>query len=54
MKILFGIATVVLSLTAFAFGDESGLVDKTAGIVTKPSKYSVTETIDKIVSAALK
>jgi len=52
MKILFGIATVVLSLTAFAFGDESGLVDKNAGIVTKPSQYSVTETIDRVEAAA--
>ena len=52
MKRVFGIAAVVLSLTAFAFGDESGLVDKNAGIVTKPSKYSVKETIDRVEAAA--
>jgi len=52
MKRLFGIAAVVLLLSAFAFGDESGLVDKNAGIVTKPSRYSVTETIDRVEAAA--
>lgn len=52
MKNLFGVTVVMLSLTAFAFGDESGLVDKNSGIVTKPSKYSVTETIDRVEAAA--
>jgi uncharacterized protein (DUF302 family) len=52
MKNLFGVTVVMLSLTAFAFADESGLVDKNSGIVTKPSKYSVTETIDRVEAAA--
>ena len=52
MKTLFGTAAVVLLLSTFAFGDESGLVDKNAGIVTKPSKYSVKETIDRVEAAA--
>ena len=51
-KNIFGIAAVVLSLTAFAFADESGLVDKNSGILTKPSRYSVTETIDRVEAAA--
>ena len=52
MKQLFGIAAVVLSLSALAFADESGLLDKNAGIVTKPSKYSVNETIDRVEASA--
>jgi len=52
MKKLLGIAAVVLSLSAFAFADESGLVDKNSGIVTKPSKYSVSETMDRVEAAA--
>jgi uncharacterized protein (DUF302 family) len=52
MRTLFGIAAVALLLSTFAFGDESGLVDKNAGIVTKPSKYSVKETIDRVEAAA--
>ena len=52
MKTLFGIAAVVLLLNTSAFGDESGLVDKNAGIVTKLSKYSVKETIDRVEAAA--
>ena len=52
MKKLFGIIAAVLTLTAFAFADESGLLDKGAGIVTKPSKYSVKETIDRVEAAA--
>ena len=52
MKTLFGTAAVVLLLSTFPFGDESGLVDKNAGIVTKPSKYSVKETIDRVEAAA--
>ena len=52
MRIIFGVAAVMLSLSALAFADESGLVDKNAGIVTKPSKYAVTETIDRVEAAA--
>jgi len=52
MKNIFGVAVVMLSLSALSFADESGLVDKNAGIVTKPSKYSVTETIDRVDAAA--
>ena len=52
MKNIFGVAAVMLSLSALAFADESGLLDKNAGIVTKPSKYSVTETIDRVEAAA--
>jgi uncharacterized protein (DUF302 family) len=52
MKELLGIVAAVLTLTAFAFADESGLLDKDAGIVTKPSKYSVKETIDRVEAAA--
>ena len=52
MKMIFGIAAIVLSLSAFAFADESGLVDKNSGIVTKPSKYSVSETMDRVEAAA--
>ena len=52
MKKLFGIIAAVLTLTVFAFADESGLLDKGAGIVTNPSKYSVKETIDRVEAAA--
>ena len=52
MKKLLGIVAAVLTLTAFAFADESGLLDKDAGIVTKPSKYSVKETIDRVEAGA--
>ena len=52
MKKLFGIVAAVLTLTAFSFADESGLLDKGAGIVTKSSKYSVKETIDRVEAAA--
>src|SRR5687767_6812359 len=52
MKKLLGIVAAVLTLTAFAFADESGLLDKGAGIVTKSSKYSVKETIDRVEAAA--
>ena len=52
MKKVLGIAAVVLSLSAFAFADESGLLDKNAGIITKPSKSSVTETMDRVEAAA--
>ncbi|HEY0438712.1 MAG TPA: DUF302 domain-containing protein [Xanthobacteraceae bacterium] len=52
MKTLLGIVAAVLALTAFAFADESGLLDQGAGIVTKPSKYPVKETIDRVEAAA--
>ena len=49
-RLIFVIATVLLSLNAF--GQDGGLIDKTAGIVTKPSKYSVKETIDRVEASA--
>ena len=52
MKNILGVAAVMLSLSVLAFADESGLVDKNAGIVTKPSKYSVKETIDRVEASA--
>jgi len=52
MKNIFAVAAIMLSVSATAFADESGLVDKNAGIVTKPSKYSVAETIDRVETAA--
>ena len=52
MKNIFGVAAIALSLNALVFADESGLLDKNAGIVTKPSKYSVKETIDRVEAAA--
>jgi uncharacterized protein (DUF302 family) len=35
-----------------AFADESGLLDKNAGIITKPSKFAVIETMDRVEAAA--
>ena len=52
MKKLFGIVAAVLSLGTLAFADESGLLAKDAGVVTKLSKYSVKETIDRVEAAA--
>jgi uncharacterized protein (DUF302 family) len=49
-KLLLLIAAIVLSLDAFA--EEGGLLDQNSGIVTKPSKYSVTETMDRVEAAA--
>ena len=49
-KFLVVVAAVVFS--SYAFADESGLLDRNAGIVTKPSKYSVTETMDRVEAAA--
>jgi len=49
-KLLIIVAAVLFS--SYAFADESGLLDKDAGIVTKPSKYSVKETIDRVEAAA--
>ncbi len=52
MKTLLSVAALVLSLSSLVFADESGLLDNGAGIVTKPSKYSVKETIDRVEAAA--
>jgi uncharacterized protein (DUF302 family) len=52
MKKVFGVTAVVLSFCSLAFADESGLLDKNAGIITKPSKFSVTETMDRVEAAA--
>ena len=49
-RLLLAIATFVLSLSAFA--NEGGLLDQNAGIVTRPSKNSVTETMDRVEAAA--
>jgi uncharacterized protein (DUF302 family) len=49
-KLLLLIAAIVLSLDAFA--EEGGLLDQNSGIVTKSSKYSVTETMDRVEAAA--
>jgi uncharacterized protein (DUF302 family) len=52
MKKIFGIATIVLLFCSFAFAEESGLLDKNAGIITKPSNLSVIETMDRVEAAA--
>src|SRR5258707_13768558 len=52
MKKVLGVAAVVLSLSTPAFADESGLLDKNAGIITKPSKFPVIETMDRVEAAA--
>ena len=49
-KFLLTIVAFVLSLNALA--DEGGLLDKNAGIITKLSKYSVSETMDRVEAAA--
>jgi uncharacterized protein (DUF302 family) len=49
-QLLVFVVAVVFS--SYAFADESGLLDRNAGIVTKPSKYSVTETMDRVEGAA--
>jgi uncharacterized protein (DUF302 family) len=49
-KLLLGIAAFLLSVNALA--QEGGLLSKDGGIVTKPSKYSVAETIDRVEVAA--
>ena len=38
-----GIAAVMLSFSSFAFANESGLLDKNAGIITKPSNFKLTK-----------
>ena len=49
-KLLVVVAAVVFS--SYAIADESGLLDQNAGIVTKPSKYSVAESMDRVEAAA--
>jgi uncharacterized protein (DUF302 family) len=49
-ELLIVVAAVVFS--SYAFADESGLLDQNTGIVTKPSRYSVTETMDRVEAAA--
>jgi uncharacterized protein (DUF302 family) len=49
-KFLVVVAAAVFS--SYAFADESGLLDRNAGIVTKPSKYSVTDSMDRVEAAA--
>src|SRR5688572_8615197 len=48
-KLLLGIAAILLSVNALA--QQGGVLDKDSGIVTKPSKYPVAETIDRLESA---
>ena len=52
MKRLFNIVAAMVLVNGVALADESGLLDKNAGILTKPSKYSVKETIDRVEAAA--
>src|ERR1700716_1901463 len=52
MKKVLGIAAILLSLGATTLADESGLLDKNSGIITKPSRFSVTETMDRVEAAA--
>ena len=52
MKKIFGVATIVLLFCSFAFAEESGLLDKNAGIITKPSNLAVIETMDRVEAAA--
>jgi uncharacterized protein (DUF302 family) len=49
-KHIFAIVALLFSLNAFA--DESGLLDMNAGIVTKASKYSVADSMDRVEAAA--
>jgi hypothetical protein len=49
-KLLVGFVAVVFS--SYAFADESGLLGRNAAIVTKPSKYSVAESMDRVEAAA--
>ena len=49
-QLLVVVAAIMFS--SYAFADESGLLDRNAGIVTKPSKYSVPETMDRVEAAA--
>ena len=49
-KLLFVTAAILLSVNALA--QEGGLLGKDSGLVTRPSKYSVTDTIDRVEAAA--
>ena len=49
-KLLFVTASILLSVNALA--QEGGLLGKDSGLVTRPSKYSVTDTIDRVEAAA--
>ena len=49
-KHIFAIVALLFSLNAFA--DESGLLDTNAGIVTKASKYSVADSMDRVEASA--
>jgi uncharacterized protein (DUF302 family) len=52
MKKVLGIAAILLSLGTTTLADESGLLDKNSGIITKPSRLPVTETMDRVEAAA--
>ena len=49
-KLKMAIVAVLFSLNALA--DESGLLDKNAGIITKASKYSVSDTMNRVEASA--
>ena len=50
LKLLTGIFALTFSLAAYA--GTGGLLDSNTGVVTKPSKYSVNETMDRVEAAA--
>ncbi len=50
LKLLTGIFALTLSLAAYA--GTGGLLDSNTGVVTKASKYSVNETMDRVEAAA--
>ena len=49
-KLLIAIVAFLFSLNALA--DESGLLDKNAGIITKASKSSVSDTMNRVEASA--
>jgi len=49
-KLLLGTAAILLSVNALA--QEGGALNMDGGLVTRPSKYSVGETIDRVEAAA--
>jgi uncharacterized protein (DUF302 family) len=49
-KLLIAIVAFLFSLNALA--DEGGLLDKNAGIITKASKYSVSDTMNRVEASA--
>lgn len=49
-QVVIGTLAFILSLGSFA--GQGGLLDGNTGIVTKPSKYSVVETMDRMEAAA--